>query len=98
MKKEFLKRLYWACSDWDEGEDADGTMLSELYERIEDVKKADRAFSEKLYAAELSSNEKRLLENIGGSVSMAYEMQGFINGFRLGMKLAGELRGEAAPE
>lgn len=91
MNQDFIKRLYWACTDRD-GADADGTRLFELYERTEEVKKVDHTFSEKLFATGLSDDEKRLLENIDASVAMAYEMQGFLNGFRLGMKLAGELR------
>lgn len=95
MNLDFIKRLYWACTDRD-GVVADGTRLFELYEHTGETGRVDRHFSEKLYATGPSDDEKLLLENIDASVAMAYEMQGFLNGFRLGVKLAGELREEVA--
>ena len=97
MKKEFLKRLYWACAGAMEPFE-DGLNLSELYERTDAAKAVSRASGTAICKLNLTANEKTMLENLSVSVADAYEEQGFINGFRLGMKLAGELRGEAAPE
>jgi len=49
-----------------------------------------------VYALNLTVDEKDLLETIGGEFALVYEKQGFINGFRLGMKLARELGEEVA--
>lgn len=95
MNNDFLKRLFWACSD-ESASVADGLNLGELYQRIADTGKATHCFSEALCATGLPGKEKNLLDNISCSVAMAYEQQGFINGFRLGMKLAGELTEEEA--
>ena len=93
MNKEFLERLYWACTDENDYA-ADGTKLAELYERIDEASKADKCFDNELNRINISTVDKRALDSIRGSIAMAYEKQGFINGFRLGMKLAGELREE----
>lgn len=94
MNNDFLKRLYWACSD-ESANGADGTNFCEMYERIKETKSESRYFSEALYATGLTVSEKRKLESLNSSIAMVYEQQGFINGFRLGMKLAGELKEEA---
>lgn len=93
MNNDFLKRLYWVCSD-QEALFGDGLDLGELYQRIADTGKATHCFSEALCAAGLPAKEKNLLDNISCSIATVYEQQGFINGFRLGMKLAGELTEE----
>ena len=90
MKKGLLERLYWAYSNSEVS--AEGS-LSDLYEHTRDAKRAEANFSEKLYATDLPHDAKSLLEDIGCSVSDAKEIQGFINGFRLGMKLAEEVYG-----
>ncbi|MEL4861601.1 hypothetical protein AAEU42_10180 [Pseudoflavonifractor phocaeensis] len=95
MNKEFLERLYWACAD-ESNVKADGTKLAEFYERIEEAENVSECFSKKVYALNLTVDEKDLLETIGGEFALVYEKQGFINGFRLGMKLARELGEEVA--
>lgn len=92
MSAEFLHRLFWACTDVN-GITV-GAELAELYHRLENAQKASQAFTQKLYASKLSKEEKNLLDDLSGSMIDAHEEQGFINGFRLGMMLAGELRGE----
>lgn len=91
MNIDFLTRLYWGCSDTEMVAQSD-LSLGELYHRIQDTGSADHCFSDTLYAMELSAKDKKLLDNLNGSIAIAYEKQGFINGFRLGMKLARELR------
>lgn len=90
MNLDFLKRLYWACSDQDHAF-SDGMDLGELYERTEDTARATAHFNEKLLAAELATDERDTLGCLNTSTADAYEQQGFINGFRIGMKLAEEL-------
>lgn len=93
MNNDFLSRLYWACTD-QENPLSEGLNLGELYHRTKDTDKVSHYFGEKLYLTSLPTEEKTILDNINGSVAMAYEQQGFINGFRIGMKLAVELWGE----
>lgn len=93
MNKEFLERLYWAVAD-EATHLEDGFNLSELYERDGEARAAASAISTAIGELNLTLREKTLLENLSGSVADAYEKQGFINGFRLGMKLAGELKEE----
>lgn len=90
MNLDFLSRLYWACTD-DESTYDSSLALETLYERLEDAEKAAHFFTEKLYATNLSNDEKCDLDMLNGTTIMEWERQGFINGFRLGMKLAGEL-------
>ena len=91
MSNDILKRLYLACSS---GVDcfADGRNLCELYERIAGVKPAEDAYRD--YLATVEAEEKEKLDRLVYPLCDLREMQGFINGFRLGMKLAGELQGE----
>lgn len=95
MTRDFLMRLYWACSA-EEASLADGRNLGKLYERTEATGEADCCFDEYLYTTNLTAEEKDALYNLSADAITAYEQQGFINGFRLGMKLAGELGGEEA--
>ena len=90
MKKEFLSRLYYACSDESSYYES-GDNLGELYQRIADVDTADHLFSDKLGSAKLSADDRETLENCFNVACWSYEQQGFINGFRLGLMLAREL-------
>lgn len=95
MSTDFLERLYWALTD-EEQHQKTGLDLGELYERTPAVKRADCAFKERLadfQQQDASKAEK--LDNCHVASCWAYEQQGFINGFRLGMKLAEELRDKA---
>lgn len=91
MKMEILSRLYLACS-CEDSYVVEGFDLSSLYKRDEAVDNAERAFSNCLFGA----GDTGKLEHLHNVACMAYEGQGFINGFRLGMKLAQELAGEEA--
>lgn len=93
MSTDFLERLYWAVTDEDQHMKA-GLDLGELYERTATAKRADCAFKERLADfQQLDESKAEKLDNCHTASCWAYEQQGFINGFRLGMKLAGELRG-----
>ena len=89
MKTDFLSRLYMACS---EGEAGPGG-ITELYEKTDGAEQSVKEFDKKLQEAELPKENRLVLENLACSISMEFERQGFLNGFRLGMMLAGELEG-----
>lgn len=94
MNRDFIERLYWALTD-EEQHQKTGLDLGELYERTPAVKRADHAFQEQLadfQQQDASKAEK--LDNCHVASCWAYEQQGFINGFRLGMKPAAELGDE----
>lgn len=95
MSTDFLERLYWALTN-EEQHQKTGLGLGELYERTLAVKRADYAFKEQLVDFQQQDADKaEKLDNCHQASCWAYEQQGFINGFRLGMKLAEELRGKA---
>lgn len=85
---DFLTRLYWAATD-EEGYYGDGLNLGELYERTEEEKGYRERFSELLDRLALGQEEDEIMDAYTGGC-IANEKQGFINGFRLGMKLAQE--------
>lgn len=91
MSNDFLRRLYWACSSGLTPFTEDNCNLSLLYEATQEAHDASERFSKALYAAGLDSRTESSLETLSGEEVVAVECQGFINGFRLGMKLAGEL-------
>lgn len=91
MNYEFLKRLFTTCSD--EGGDyyADGLNLCELYEQVEEVAAARKDWNESLNRAALPP---AVADDLGVAAFMfanAYELQGFINGFRLCAQMKREL-------
>lgn len=90
MKLNFLSRLYYARSDEDR-HSKDGTNLGELYQQIADVDTAEQLCAIQLEAAKLSADAQETLESRVTAVCRAYEQQGFINGFRLGLMLSREL-------
>lgn len=95
MSNDFLRRLYWACSSGVAPFTEDNCNLSLLYELTQEAHDASERFSAALYGSGLDRETMDAIEDLSGDELAAYECQGFINGFRLGMKLAGELRGEA---
>lgn len=89
MNRDFIERLYWALTD-EEQHQKTGLDL-----RTPAVKRADHAFQEQLADLQQQDTSKaEKLDNCHVASCWAYEQQGFINGFRLGMKLAAELRDE----
>lgn len=90
MNKEFLERLYWACADETRHMET-GLNLGELYEHLSDTDGADHQLSEKLKKLKVDQDTTEALENTITVALWAYERNGFINGFRLGMKLVQEL-------
>lgn len=91
MDYGFSRRLYWLCSEQPDNGFQNGFNLSELYERIEETSKEDHSFTEVVEGTGLDSGRKRELEYACADVSNAYELQGFINGFRLCWILQGEM-------
>lgn len=94
MNNDFLKRLYWACSSGVEPFSEDGCNLSRLYKPSPGVVNAMERFCKALYSSGLEKTETSKLESLNGEGLIAAEECGFINGFRLGMMLAGELHVE----
>ena len=87
MDMEFLKRLYMACSDENPIFEA-GQNLCELWRRIDDTKVADRDFRKALAAAELPFLTADGIAEATCAANIAYELQGFANGFSLAMRIA----------
>lgn len=87
MDMDFLKRLYMACSDDNCFFEA-GLNLSELYQRIEDTETADRDFAEAVQATKLPVSDADSIWEATCAANIAYELQGFVNGFRLAMRIA----------
>ena len=86
MDMEFLRRLYMACSE-DGGIFEAGLNLCELYQQIDDVEAADRDFTKAVQAANLPFPIKDSIVEAGCAANIAYELQGFVNGFRLAMRI-----------
>ncbi len=91
MSAEFLRRLFISCSDEAGNSYRNGLNLSELYIRIEDTAEADRDFSAACKKAGLTPDVADDIFNTTCAVIRAYELQGFINGFRLCAQLGREL-------
>lgn len=88
MNYEFLSRLYWACTDMEQGL-CDGLNLSELYQHMEESKSASDALDE--YMERYSADEQNAVHSLNFNICNAYEKQGFINGFRIAMMMGQEL-------
>ena len=88
MNCEFLKRLYRACSP-DTAVDPNGP--SGLFNSLPGTDAAHKRFAERLAQAQLPAEVLGGLEDLAAEECLAYEEQGFINGFRLGFMLAREL-------
>lgn len=87
MDMELLKRLYMVCSD-ENGIFEAGFNICELYQRLEEVKEADSGFSAAIDAANLSVPVADSIVVAAIEENLAYELQGFVNGFRLAMRMA----------
>lgn len=87
MEYEFLRRLFALCCE-------------KFYKRIEDADKADRKFDETL--KDLDKEKANEIDSANGDSIEAYELQGFINGFRLCWMMQRETApawyGQQAPE
>lgn len=93
MNYEFLKRLFTSCSDESGGSYADGLNQNELYGRIEETAEAEREFREACKKAGLDSATEDRIGDAAYGMTWAYEMQGFINGFRFCAQLGREISG-----
>lgn len=91
MSNDFLRRLYLACSSGIAPFTEDNCNLLPLYEQTQEAQEASERFCEALRASGLDGETMGTIEDLSGDEFVAVECQGFINGFRLGMKLAGEL-------
>lgn len=87
MRTEFLTRLYFTVSS-EMGQPSKGRRLNELYEFTPDVLGPSDAIDRRL--SELGAPQDAICNELSALVN-AYEKQGFINGFRLGMMLQEEL-------
>lgn len=87
---DFLKRLYWPCTE-ECGNYAPGCNLGELYQRTEETAQASAHMNSLLDRLALDKNAVDQLTSLCCEIMNAYEQQGFVNGFRLGAKMAGEL-------
>ena len=76
MEYGFLRKLFALCCE-------------EYCENIEDVYKADRKFDETLKGLDIA--KQREIDEANGDSIEAYELQGFINGFRLCWMLQGDV-------
>ena len=94
MEYNFLRRLYLECTA--HMDDRDEFSFNRLYERMDDASDSDAVFSSRLRAFNLPSEIWGELNDMYANGIGAYEEQGFINGFRLGMLLAYEV-GEPEP-
>ena len=88
MNHEFLKRLHRVCSP-DIAVDPNGP--SGLFNSLPGTDAAHKRFAERLEQTRLPTSELSGLEDLAAEECLAYEEQGFINGFRLGFMLAREL-------
>ncbi len=94
QKNDFLNRLYRACSmergDWT-FEEGLGLNLGEFYQQDPKVKALVDEFSDALHKVQMSGEDLVRIDTLRVESSIANERQGFINGFRLGLKLAIEV-------
>lgn len=89
MKADFLERIFKTVS-CEGSSPVKGERLCELYDR--GAEEAQGAFLEAL--EKMAASEKReWIVNLYAAAADEREERGFLNGFRLGMKLAGELGG-----
>lgn len=82
MEYEFLRMLFDVCG------------ISEhlpFYDAIEDTKREDGVFDEVVRSVCPNFEVQSKLDAACGDACYAYETQGFINGFRIGMILAAEV-------
>ena len=96
MSYDFLKRLFTSCSDEEGGHYVDGLNLTELYERMEGVATAAQHWGETLDKAAFESTMEDDMQSAAYGLARAYELQGFINGFRLCAQMRRELAGMEA--
>ena len=90
MNYEFITKLYYLCCT-EFPDDANQTYFSSLYNRISDTSEADTKFNMALERCRLTRDELLTLDELEGDAICAYELQGFINGFRIGASLGAEL-------
>lgn len=88
MKRDFLTRLFATVSA-EEGAPSEAMALNQLYERIQETDDLWDPIERLLL--ELDVEELSDFENAVTALAEAFEKQGFINGFRLGMLLREEL-------
>lgn len=91
MNYDFLRRLFTSCSDEAGEYYANGLNLCELYERAEEVAIAAQHWSEAQGKAALSVEAEDDIGAAAYGLARAYELQGFINGFRLCAQMRREL-------
>ena len=83
MEYEILRGLFMACTETPDNGFQEGLNLSELYDRIGESREKDREFSRVLSETGLDEKTQDMVEYACTEVCDAYELQGFINGFRI---------------
>lgn len=84
MNNDFLRRLYWECSSGIAPFTDESRNLSALYERTPEAGEASERLDKALRETNLDKEMVSAIEDLSGDELVAYEIQGFINGFRLG--------------
>ena len=93
MRYEFLKRLFMAYAEESLTFFHTGLNLCELREQIEDTSATDKEFRDIMHKHDIPAALADELSSAMFNSCDAYELQGFINGFRLCAMLIDELRG-----
>lgn len=91
MGYEVLRKLFCLCSETPDNGFEEGLNLSELYERIVEIEEMDNAFDRVLRGCQMEADKRRELDEVCAADCNAYELQGFINGFRICALLREEL-------
>lgn len=94
----FLKRLFASCSDETGSCYADGLNLSELYESAEEATTGMKHFNKAIDAAALPVDMTDEISAAAYEMARDYELQGFVNGFRMCARLGKELGGREAAQ
>ena len=90
MKTDLLERIFYsACAE--NGYPSEERRINQLYERMPQTKALWDPVEDLLEKTHVTSSVLDDFENAVAALADAFEQQGFINGFRLGMMLREEL-------
>lgn len=97
MRADFLERVYLSASSGCFLPSLEG-RLSGLWESLGTAEEAEGALLEALDGLKMDEETEERMTDLFYTASTERERQGFFNGFRMGMRLAGELaESEARP-
>ena len=86
----FLDCLFWAASN--ETSSCPDEQISSMYQELEELKNSEAILCKLLTDAGLTGEAQNRVLPCWRHFHGEYERQGFVNGVRLGLTLAGELR------